>query len=66
MRTTVSFDDKLFRSASVIAGTDNRSEVLRKALEALVERDAARRLARLGGSDQHATAGPRSQSPKAE
>lgn len=65
MRTTVSFDDALFRAASTVACTDNRSEVLRQALEALVERDAARRLAMLGGSDKKATAGTRRRTAKA-
>lgn len=65
MRTTVSFDRQLFEAASRIVGTDNRSEVLRQALEALVERDAARRLAQLGGSDKQAMAGSRRQSAPA-
>lgn len=59
MRTTLTFDDELFRAASSVAGTNNRSEVFRQALEALVERDAARRLAMLGGSDPQATVADR-------
>ena len=50
MRTTVTLDEALLDAASVAAGTTERSVVLRKALEALIERDAAHRLARLGGS----------------
>ncbi len=56
MRTTVTIDDDLLRAASVAAGTDERSVVLHEALRALIERDAARRLARLGGSDPKARA----------
>jgi len=56
MRTTVTIDDDLLKAASVAAGTDERSVVLHEALRALIERDAARRLARLGGSDPGARA----------
>lgn len=59
MRTTVTIDETLFEAASAAAGSDERSTVLREALKALIERDAARRLARLGGSDPHATPPPR-------
>jgi Arc/MetJ family transcription regulator len=56
MRTTVTIDDDLLKAASAAAGTSERSVVLHEALRALVERDAARRLARLGGSDPRARA----------
>lgn len=56
MRTTVTIDDDLLKAASVAAGTNERSVVLHEALRALIERDAARRLARLGGSDPKARA----------
>ena len=59
MRTTVTLDDDLLESASKAIGVSERSVVLREALKALIERDAARRLARLGGSDPHATVPPR-------
>ncbi len=56
MRTTVPIDYDFPKAASVAAGTDERSVVLHEALRALIERDAARRLARLGGSDPKARA----------
>lgn len=56
MRTTVTLDDRLLKAASAAAGTTERSVVLREALQALIERDAARRLVRLGGSDPKASA----------
>lgn len=59
MRTTVTLDDKLLKAASAAIGTSERSVVLREALQALIERDAARRLARLGGSDAKAGASRR-------
>ena len=62
MRTTVTLDEKLLKAASAAAGTTERSVVLREALQALIERDAARRLARLGGSNPGATVPPRRRS----
>lgn len=62
MRTTVTFDEKLFEAASAAAGTTERSAVVRKALQALIERDAAQRLARMGGSDPKAAVPPRRRS----
>jgi Arc/MetJ family transcription regulator len=59
MRTTVTIDEDLLESASEVVGVSERSVVLREALKALIERDAARRLSRLGGSDPDAAAPPR-------
>jgi Arc/MetJ family transcription regulator len=59
MRTTVTLDDELLESASKAIGITKRSVVLREALKALIEREAARQLARLGGSDPGADAPPR-------
>jgi len=59
MRTTVTLDDELLASASKAIGISERSVVLREGLKALVERDAARRLARLGGSNPEAKVPPR-------
>ena len=59
MRTTVTLDDDLLEAASKAIGVTERATVLREGLKALVERDAARRLARLGGSDPGAVAAPR-------
>jgi Arc/MetJ family transcription regulator len=65
MRTTVTLDEKLLKAASAAIGTTERSVVLREALQALIERDAARRLARLGGSDPRAGISPRRRSTPA-
>ena len=51
MRTTVTLDDDLIAKARTYTGLKETSAVLRAALTALVEREAARRLARLGGSE---------------
>jgi Arc/MetJ family transcription regulator len=59
MRTTIALDDDLVTTAQHYSGVKEKSALLREALTALIEREAARRLARLGGSDPDASAGPR-------
>jgi Arc/MetJ family transcription regulator len=49
MRTTVALDDELVARAQELTGLQEKSALLRAALKALVERESARRLARLGG-----------------
>lgn len=51
MRTTISLDDELMAQAAEYTGIREKSALVRAALKALVEREAARRLARLGGSE---------------
>ena len=62
MRTTVTLDDALVQKAAELSGTTERSTLVRQGLEALIERESARRLALLGGSDSKATAAPRQRS----
>jgi Arc/MetJ family transcription regulator len=50
MRTTVTLDDELVARAQDYTGVQEKSALLREALKALVEREAARRLIRLGGT----------------
>lgn len=59
MRTTVTIDDDLFQTAQEYSGSKEKSAVIREALTAFVQREAARRLAKMGGSDPSATAGRR-------
>lgn len=51
MRTTLALDDDLVAEAQRLSGTREKSALVREALRALIERESARRLARLGGSD---------------
>lgn len=51
MRTTVTLDDELLARAQALSGIEERGMLLREALLALVERQSARRLAALGGSE---------------
>ena len=62
MRTTISIDDELLAAASAALGIDERTAVLHEGLRAIVQREAARRLARLGGSDSAAAAPARRRS----
>jgi Arc/MetJ family transcription regulator len=59
MRTTIALDDDLVARAEALTGLKEKAALLREALKALVERESARRLAALGGSDPLAAAGPR-------
>ena len=52
MRTTVSLDDALLKRAQQLSGLSERSVVLREALKALIQRESARRLSLLGGSEK--------------
>ena len=59
MRTTIAIDDELFAKAQEYTGLKEKSALVREALKALVEREAARRLARLGATQPDAKASPR-------
>lgn len=51
MRTTLALDDELLAKAQAFTGLKEKSALVREALTALIERESARRLARLGGSE---------------
>ena len=59
MRTTINIDEELLAKAAKLAGPLDRSALVREALKALVERETARRLARLGASQPDLKATPR-------
>ncbi len=59
MRTTITFDDELMATAQKFTGIKEKSALVNEALKRLVEREAARRLALLGGSEPNAVAPPR-------
>ncbi|MBU0500419.1 MAG: type II toxin-antitoxin system VapB family antitoxin [Gammaproteobacteria bacterium] len=59
MRTTLNLDDDLLRQAAELTGIAERAALLRESLKALIERESARRLALLGGSEQQLEAAPR-------
>ncbi len=59
MRTTVNIDDELLEKATKLAGPMDRTTMVSEALNALIERESAKRLARLGGTQPQLKAAPR-------
>lgn len=59
MRTTIALDDELVSKAQAFTGLTEKSSLVREALKALIERESALRLARLGGSEPEITVPPR-------
>ncbi len=59
MRTTINFDDELLAKATRLAGPLDRSALVHAGLKALIERESAKRLARLGGTQPHLKVAPR-------
>lgn len=51
MRTTLNIDDQLLADAQRLTGISEKTNLVREGLLALIERESARRLARLGGSE---------------
>ena len=59
MRTTIALDDDLVARAEKYTGLKEKSALVHEALRALIEREASRRLALLGGSQPGIWAAPR-------
>jgi len=59
MRTTIVLDEELIEAAREYTGIKEKSALVREALKSLIQREAARRLARLGGSEPDAEYIPR-------
>jgi len=51
MRTTLALDDEFDREGTGLYRVREKSALVREALKALIERESARRLARLGGTE---------------
>lgn len=65
MRTTLALDDELLAKAQALTGLTEKSALVREALRALIQRESARRLALLGGSEPQLKDVPRRQSEPA-
>jgi len=65
MRTTLNIDDQLLAEAQRITGVSEKVALVREGLRALIERESARRLARLGASEPQLKEVPRWQSDPA-
>ena len=64
MRTTIVLDDDLIEKASSYTGITEKTAIVREALQALIQREAARRLAALGGTQPGLKQIPRRRSAK--
>ncbi len=62
MRTTLALDDDLLAKAQALTGVSEKAALVREALHALIERESAKRLALLGGTEPQLKAVPRRQS----
>ncbi|MBU0752784.1 MAG: type II toxin-antitoxin system VapB family antitoxin [Gammaproteobacteria bacterium] len=51
MRATINIDDEMIARAQDLSGLQERSALMREALNALIQRESARRLAKLAGTE---------------
>jgi Arc/MetJ family transcription regulator len=65
MRTTLALDDDLLAKAQALTGVTEKAALVREALCALIQRESAKRLALLGGSEPQLQAVPRRQTDAA-
>jgi Arc/MetJ family transcription regulator len=52
MRTTLNIEDALLDRAAKLSGVHQKTELVRLGLEALIARESAKRLAKLGGAEK--------------
>ena len=65
MRTTLALDDDLLAKAQALTGISEKTALVREALTALIQRESAKRLALLGGSEPQLGEVPRRQTEPA-
>jgi Arc/MetJ family transcription regulator len=61
MRTTIVLDDELLAKAQALTNLQEKSGLVKEALKALIERESAKRLASLGGTEPQIEPVPRRQ-----
>jgi len=59
MRTTLNIDDQILEKASKLTGVKEKTALVRLGLEALIARESAKRLAKLGGTEDNLRPIPR-------
>ena len=59
MRTTLNIDDVIYEKASKLTGIKEKTLLLHEGLKTLIERESAKRLAKLGGSSPKVSSIPR-------
>jgi Arc/MetJ family transcription regulator len=53
MKTTINIRDEILRRAAELTGVAEKTALVHMGLEALISRESARRLAKLGGTQKH-------------
>jgi len=64
MKTTLNIDDALLAEAERLTSIAEKTALVRAGLEALIAREQARRLARLGGTEPQLRAASRRRGPR--
>jgi Arc/MetJ family transcription regulator len=59
MRTTLALDDDLLEKAQALTGPMDKTALVREALKALIQRESAKRLALLAGTEPSLASMPR-------
>ena len=59
MRTTLNIEDALLDKAAKLTGIKEKTSLVRLGLEALISRESAKRLAKLGGTEKRLQTIPR-------
>jgi hypothetical protein len=59
MRTTLNLKDDLVKQAQELTGIEEKTALIHRGLELLIQKEAAQRLIKLGGSDSSAKASSR-------
>jgi Arc/MetJ family transcription regulator len=62
MRTTLNIEDNLLDQASKMTGIKEKTTLVKLGLEALIARESAKRLAKLGGTEKQLKRVPRRRS----
>jgi Arc/MetJ family transcription regulator len=62
MKTTLNIDDTIMAEAARLTGIKEKTTLVRKGLEALIEQESSRRLAALGGTEKDLKPIPRNRS----
>ena len=62
MKTTLNIEDKLLDRASKLTGIREKTSLVRLGLEALIAKESAKRLAKLGGTEKKLDVIPRRKS----
>jgi len=59
MRTTLNIEDELLENAARLTGVKEKTSLVKLGLEALITKESAKRLAKLGGTEKKLEAVPR-------